>query len=104
MAYERQARFAGEPKYNFAKLLRLATDGIINFSYRPLHFIMSLGLVLALLCILGALFVVFQYLSNWRIVGYDPRTARGSLATILAPRAAGHPPSLLSSPSARSIW
>src|ERR1017187_3415189 len=32
LAYERQARFAGEPKYNFSKLLKLATDGIFNFS------------------------------------------------------------------------
>src|ERR1035438_6334725 len=65
IAYERQARFAGEPEYNFRKLLKLAIDGIVNFSYRPLQFIMSIGLVLALLSMLGAVFVVFQYVTDW---------------------------------------
>jgi glycosyltransferase involved in cell wall biosynthesis len=77
MAYERQARFAGEPKYTLRKLVKLALSGIINFSYRPLQFIMSLGFVLAFACLLGAFFVVFQYVSGWIIVGFNPRTARG---------------------------
>jgi glycosyltransferase involved in cell wall biosynthesis len=77
MAYERQARFAGEPKYTFRKLVKLAVDGIINFSYRPLQFIMSLGFVLAFVCLLAAAFVVFQYVSGWTIIGFNPRTARG---------------------------
>jgi glycosyltransferase involved in cell wall biosynthesis len=77
MAYERQSRYAGEPKYTFSKLVKLATDGIINFSYRPLQFIMSIGLVLAFFSLLGAVFVIFQYVSGWTIVGFNPRTARG---------------------------
>jgi dolichol-phosphate mannosyltransferase len=82
LAYERQARFAGEPKYDFSKLLRLATDGIINFSYRPLQFIMSIGLLLACFCMLGAVFVIVQYLTNWTIIGFNPRNARGWTSTI----------------------
>ena len=77
IAYERHARFAGEPKYTYRKLFKLALDGIINFSYRPLQFIMSLGLILAFICLLGAAFVVFQYVSGWTIIGFNPRTARG---------------------------
>jgi len=79
MAYERQARFAGKPKYNFPKLFKLAMDGIINFSYRPLQFIMSIGLVLAGFCMLAAVFVVVQYLTNWTIIGFN---ARGWTSTI----------------------
>jgi dolichol-phosphate mannosyltransferase len=82
MAYERQARFAGEPKYNFSRLFKLATDGIVNFSYRPLQFIMSMGLILAGFCMLAAVFVVVQYLSNWTIFGFNPRNARGWTSTI----------------------
>jgi polyisoprenyl-phosphate glycosyltransferase len=82
MAYERQARFAGEPKYNFSKLFRLAMDGIINFSYKPLQFILSIGLGLAGLGLLGAIFVVVQYLTNWTIIGFNPRNARGWTSTI----------------------
>jgi polyisoprenyl-phosphate glycosyltransferase len=84
IAYERQSRFAGEPKYNFRKLFKLAADGIVNFSYRPLQFIMSIGLVLAFFCMLGAIFVVFQYSTNWTIAGFNPRNQRGWTSLIFA--------------------
>ncbi len=77
LAYERNARFAGEPKYTFQKLLRLAMDGIVNFSYRPLQFSSSLGLLVAIASILGGLFVVVQYVGNWTIFGFNPRNSRG---------------------------
>lgn len=82
LPYERHARFAGEPKYNFSRLLKLATDGIFNFSYRPLQFIMHLGLVLAAFCMFGAVFVIVQYLANWTVIGFNPRDARGWTSTI----------------------
>jgi dolichol-phosphate mannosyltransferase len=82
LTYERQARFAGEPKYGFVKLFKLASDGIFNFSYRPLQFIMSIGVALAGFCMLGAIFVVVQYLANWTIIGFNPRMARGWTSTI----------------------
>jgi dolichol-phosphate mannosyltransferase len=77
LEYERHARHAGESKYDFPRLFKLALDGIINFSYRPLQLIMSIGLVLAFLSMAGAVFVIIQYLSNWTIVGFNPRNARG---------------------------
>jgi dolichol-phosphate mannosyltransferase len=77
IAYERQARFAGEPKYTFRKLLKLAADGIINFSCRPLQFILSIGLALAFCSIAGAAFVVVQYIANWTIFGFNPHQSRG---------------------------
>jgi polyisoprenyl-phosphate glycosyltransferase len=77
LAYERQARFTGESKYTFRKLFKLALDGVFNFSYRPLQFIMSLGFVLAALCFAGAGFVVFQYVADLSIMGFNPRAARG---------------------------
>jgi polyisoprenyl-phosphate glycosyltransferase len=82
LAYERQSRFAGEPKYTFSKLVKLAFDGITNFSYRPLQFIMLMGLILAGFSLLGAFFVVFQYIANWTIDGFNPRNARGWTSTI----------------------
>ena len=82
LAYERQARFAGDPKYNFSRLTKLAVDGIINFSSRPLQFIMFIGLVLAGISLLGAFFVVLQYMENWTIIGFNPRNARGWTSTI----------------------
>jgi polyisoprenyl-phosphate glycosyltransferase len=82
LAYEREARFAGDPKYDFRRLMKLAIGGIVNFSYRPLQFIMFLGLALAGFCLLGAIFVAVQYITNWTIIGFNPRNARGWTSTI----------------------
>jgi dolichol-phosphate mannosyltransferase len=84
IAYERQSRFAGEPKYDFRKLFRLALDGIFNFSYRPLQLIMSMGLMLAALCFFGAVFVVVQYVADWTIAGFNPRNSTGWTSLIFA--------------------
>ena len=43
--YERQERFAGKTKYPLKKMLKLASDGIISFSTKPLKFVGALGLV-----------------------------------------------------------
>jgi dolichol-phosphate mannosyltransferase len=85
MAYERSARFAGEPKYNFTRLLRLAMDGIVNFSYRPLQLIMLLGMTVGALAFVLGVLVLVQYLGDYTILGYNPRSARGwtSLALTL---------------------
>jgi len=77
LAYERQARYAGEPKYTFRKLFKLAADGIINFSYRPLQFIVFLGILVALVSIAGGFLEVLQYLTDFTILGFNPRNARG---------------------------
>ncbi len=82
LAYERDARFAGEPKYDLRKLMKLGIGGIVNFSYRPLQFIMFIGLSLAGLCLFGAIFVAVQYITNWTIIGFNPRNARGWTSTI----------------------
>ena len=77
MAYERSARFAGEPKYTFFRLLRLAVDGIVNFSYRPLQLIMILGMSVGAIAFAIGVLVLVQYLGNYTIAGYNPRQARG---------------------------
>ena len=43
--YERKERFAGETKYPLKKMLKLASDGIINFSSKPLKLIGTLGII-----------------------------------------------------------
>jgi polyisoprenyl-phosphate glycosyltransferase len=44
MPYERDERVAGEAKYSFRMLWRLAYNGIFNFSEYPIKFITNLGL------------------------------------------------------------
>jgi polyisoprenyl-phosphate glycosyltransferase len=43
LPYERKSRIAGHSKYSFRKLLRLATNGIYNFSELPIRLISLLG-------------------------------------------------------------
>ncbi|GAB3904696.1 glycosyltransferase family 2 protein [Larkinella knui] len=43
--YERDARVAGEAKYTFKMLRRLAYNGIFNFSEFPIKFVTNLGMI-----------------------------------------------------------
>jgi polyisoprenyl-phosphate glycosyltransferase len=52
LRYERAARNAGEPKYTFRALLRLALDGLINFSGFPLNLIGYLGVTMLVVTLL----------------------------------------------------
>jgi len=83
LAYERDARFAGESKYTFSRLIRLALDGIINFSYRPLQLITFMGLSVALAALVLVPVVVFLYFTNTTILGYNVKEARGWTSIML---------------------
>jgi dolichol-phosphate mannosyltransferase len=60
MEYERAGRFAGESKYPFSKLIKLAFDGIFSFSYVPLQFISWLGSIAMLLAFVGSVWAIYQ--------------------------------------------
>jgi polyisoprenyl-phosphate glycosyltransferase len=60
VAYERQARAAGEVKYTVKRLIRLALDGIFSFSAIPLRLATYIGLVVSLLSLTGAGFTLLQ--------------------------------------------
>jgi polyisoprenyl-phosphate glycosyltransferase len=53
---ERHARIAGKPKYTFRRLMLLALDGFVSFSYLPLRIITISGFSISLLSILTAVF------------------------------------------------
>jgi polyisoprenyl-phosphate glycosyltransferase len=55
VCYDRQARMAGESKYQPKKMLALAVEGITSFSIAPLRCIGALGLALCLLSVLGGI-------------------------------------------------
>ncbi len=54
--YERQARFAGDVKYTYGKLFKLAFDGIFAFSVVPLRAATVVGVTTSLLSVVGAFF------------------------------------------------
>lgn len=45
--YAREARFAGESKYNLARLFKLAFDGLVSYSYVPLRLVSNVGLLVS---------------------------------------------------------
>lgn len=49
--YERQERKAGKTKYPFRKMWKLASDGIISFSTKPLKIVGGLGFIAIILSI-----------------------------------------------------
>jgi dolichol-phosphate mannosyltransferase len=82
LSYERQARLAGDVKYTFSKLVKLGLDGVFNFSYKPLHLLVLIGMTLGLLAMLGGTFVFLLYITNGSVLGYNPHTARGWTSTM----------------------
>ena len=82
--YERAARHAGEPKYSFVRLVRLAASGIFNFSEVPLRFISLAGLVTSAGAIMGAILLLLQRLFEIHIFGYAPQDMPGYTSVFLA--------------------
>lgn len=64
LAYDRQARAAGEPKYNLRRLLKLAFDGLISFSTIPLRLASLLGLVAGTCGMLYLVYAIIVKLAN----------------------------------------
>ena len=58
--YERDERQAGEAKYSFAMLWRLAYNGIFNFSEYPIKFVTQLGVGTGLLAFIYLIYNVIR--------------------------------------------
>lgn len=56
--YKRAARFAGETKYPFRKMMKLALNAITSFSYFPLQLAMYMGFIAAGMSIIAIPFVL----------------------------------------------
>jgi dolichol-phosphate mannosyltransferase len=68
LAYARHARYAGRPKYTLTRLIYLALDGLISFSYVPLRLISLAGIGVSLMSILIGIFYLIQKLT----IGLSP--------------------------------
>jgi len=60
--YDREARFAGETKYPFTKMVRFAVDAITSFSIVPLRFATWLGVFAGVMAGVAALWVMYARL------------------------------------------
>jgi polyisoprenyl-phosphate glycosyltransferase len=62
--YKRAARFSGESRYPFRKMLRLALNAVTSFSYFPLQVATYVGFVAAGIAILAIPFVVYMRMTG----------------------------------------
>ena len=60
--YERQERFAGKTKYPLRKMLKLASDGIISFSTKPLKLVGALGIISIIISIILLVYALISYI------------------------------------------
>lgn len=81
--YERSARFAGEPKYTFKKLLHLAADGLLSFSGVPLRLAAYLGFLISAISTALAVFFIIQRLFPDPFVRVGLPIVPGFAATIV---------------------
>jgi dolichol-phosphate mannosyltransferase len=58
--YDRNERLAGIPKYTFSKLLKLATNGIFNFTTLPITGLIFLGLISIISSFIYLLATIFR--------------------------------------------
>ncbi len=60
--YERQERYAGKTKYPLKKMLKLASDGIISFSTKPLKLVGYLGIITIVISIALLIYTLISYI------------------------------------------
>ena len=60
--YERQERFAGETKYPLKKMLKLASDGIISFSSKPLKLVGGIGIFSIIISFILLVYAILAYI------------------------------------------
>ena len=71
ISYRRVPRAAGETKYPFGKMLRLAVDSILSFSLVPLHLATWAGFLAAGIAMLGILYALFvRFLTDTWVSGW----------------------------------
>ncbi len=62
--YERKKRYAGKTKYPLRKMLKLARDGIISFSNKPLKIVGGMGIISIIISIILTIYALVSYAFN----------------------------------------
>lgn len=77
--YHREERFAGTTKYPLKKMLKLAADGIIGFSTKPLKIVGGIGMI----AIIISIFVLIYGLVSFMLGGSNLVAGWTSLITVV---------------------
>lgn len=62
--YERQERVAGKTKYPLKKMMKLASDGIVSFSTKPLKIVGGIGIITIIISIAILIYSLISYAFN----------------------------------------
>jgi len=74
--FVREKRFAGETKYPLKRMIKLAMDGIMSFSYKPLKFASGIGVTLSLCSFVYLIVIICQKLfTDTTVQGWASTTA-----------------------------
>lgn len=65
LEYERHERFAGKTKYPLKKMLKLAANGIIGFSTKPLKLLGGVGIFSIFISFLLLIYTILSYIFNF---------------------------------------
>lgn len=69
LEYERHERIAGDVKYTFTKLVKLALDGIFGFTLLPLRMATYAGVFISIICFLLGMVYLIARICNISIFG-----------------------------------
>jgi polyisoprenyl-phosphate glycosyltransferase len=83
VTYERHPRAAGSTKYPLRKLIRLAKDGIFNFSTVPLTGVFYMGVLMSGLSFIALVLVLILRVFDIPIFGMRASDVQGFSSTIL---------------------
>jgi len=75
--YERDPRYAGDVKYTFKNLLKLALDGLFDFSTFPLRLASYLGFIISIPSFIIGFFFIIHRVFDFKIFGYSPSDTPG---------------------------
>lgn len=71
LSYERDQRFAGQPKYTLAKLFGLAYDGLFAFSTTPLKLAITIGFIFTIISLVGGMTIIYRKLvHDFNLIGW----------------------------------
>jgi dolichol-phosphate mannosyltransferase len=70
--YTRRARYSGETKYGFWKMIKFSLDAMTSFSFAPLRFVSWLGTFFSVISIFSILLIIYMRLfTSVTIVGWS---------------------------------
>ncbi|MEM4261190.1 MAG: glycosyltransferase, partial [Candidatus Woesearchaeota archaeon] len=64
LEYVREERLKGKSKYSLKKMINLALDGIVGFSYKPIRYITVLGGFISIISLLAFIILLSVYLKG----------------------------------------